>query len=222
MPAYRAVRPKAALGIHTVDAQPVVETAEAPRSNFPDLSKALHATRNERWRRPRADCFLTGPRKLSSPICCSRPCRRVLSWMLTSSVIDRAPTRPAARGRSGRGSRSRALRLCARMLSQVWNNDHVWANPRKKARRSISLSLTSRPSSGRPGDGARLLLFGLYRPLGSVLTPADAGACAHMRPALRVLISHISNAGGRRSGLPLSYRGSHPSPTPRPAGLPTI
>ena len=184
---------KAALGIPTVDAQPLVETAlKHLAATSPDLSKALHATRNgevaEAARRLllnrtsealKSDLLLAA---VQAGVVMDADFERLLTGLRRVLLLEAAPAR----------FEDRALYAFAlALLSQVWNNDHVWAESTEECQ-ALDLIVIDKPAllGGDLEMARRLLLFGLYRPLGSVLTPADAGACAHMRPKpLRDLIS---------------------------------
>ncbi len=184
---------KAALGIATIDAQPVAEAAlRHLAATLPELAKALDAARagaaEEAARRLllhrtsdvlRSDLLLAA---LQAGVVMDADVERLLTALRRILLIEAAPER----------FEDRALYAVAlALLAQVWNNDHVWAEAADETQALERLEIDK--AALLAGDlemARRLLLFALYRPLDSILAASDAGSCGQMRPKpLRELIT---------------------------------
>lgn len=184
---------KAALGISTIDAQPVADAAlKHLAATLPELSKALQAARDgegqEAARRLllnrtsgvlKSDLLLT---VFQAGVVMDADFERLLTASRRVLLLECPPAR----------FEDRAIYAFAlALLSQVWNNDHVWAESVEESQALDQIEIDK--AALLAGDlemARRLLLLSLYRPLGSILTPADVDSCGQIRPKpLRDLVS---------------------------------
>ena len=185
---------KAALGISTIDAQPVAEaTLKHVAATLPDLATALEAARAgeamEAARRLllsrtsdvlRSDLLLAA---LQAGVVMDADYERLLTALRRVLLMEAAPAR----------FEDKALYAFALALAaQASNNDYVWAQSAEE-RAALELMVIDRDAllSGDLEMARRLSLLSLYRSPASILADVDAASCTQMRPKpLRDFIVH--------------------------------
>lgn len=176
---------KAALGATHIDRQPICEAIlKHLAATSLDLRQSLESVRvgeaQETARKLllnrtadvlKSDLLLGA---LQSGVVMDADFERLLTALRRLLLIEAAPER----------FQDRALYAFAlALLVQAWNNDHVWAESDEESRVVDAMEIDKpRLLSGDLEMARRLLLFGLYRPLGTVLAPAEAASCGSIRP----------------------------------------
>lgn len=176
---------KAALAITTIDVQPVAEAAlKHLAATLPELGDALKSAgagdADETARRLiqnrtsdvlKSDLLIAA---LQAGVVMDADYERLLTALRRVLLVEVAPDRFEDRG---------LYAFALALLAQVWNNDHVWAESDAEIRALEAIAIDK--TGLLAGDlemARRLLLYGLYRPIDSILAPSQVDDCRNVRP----------------------------------------
>lgn len=176
---------KAALGVATIDVQPVTEVVlKHLAATVPELEHALKAAAagnaDDAARRLilsrtsdvlKSDLLIAA---LQGGVVMDAGYERLLTALRRVLLLEIAPERFEDRG---------LYAFALALLGQAWNNDHVWAESNAEIEALEAMTIDRAALlSGDLEAARRLLLFGLYRPLDGILPASEVDACRNMRP----------------------------------------
>lgn len=176
---------KAALASPGVDLQPITEVAlKYVIATSPELATAIEAAQKGEGEEAARKLILHRTSEaLKSDL--------LLTALQTGVVMDAGVERLLTALRrvlllevpAGRFEDRALYGFTLAMLAQVWNNDHVWAETDAEIAAIDQLEVDK--TALLAGDlemARRLVLWGLYRPVETILPPQEASTCANIRP----------------------------------------